>query len=88
MADCISRNDYIIITLLCVEGKFQAQQRTKPGSSPIPNHCSICVCWLLNRLAWKLALSYDSQANHGDSPGSDAIGDRWGGGPVADLTSS
>ena len=35
----------IIITLLCLEGKFQAQQRTKPGSSPIPNHCSICVCW-------------------------------------------
>ena len=50
-----------------------AQPRTKPGLSPIPpNVPSWCrVSWLLKGLAWRMALSCHSQANH-RGRGSDA----------------
>ena len=55
-----------------------AQPRTKPGLSPIPpNVPSWCrVSWLLKGLAWRMALSCHSQANH-RGRGSDAIRHTW-----------
>ena len=70
----LSKNDYKLRAGFKMGTWFvPAQPRTKPGLSPIPpNVPSWCrVSWLLKGLAWRMALSCHSQANH-RGRGSDA----------------